>query len=1028
MDDSFLGPYQNLVSQYGGNTATPLSITSNLTAPKPATTPTSSFSFGNLAKSAVNLGKGVVGGLAHAAIAPPVGFGHDVLNIADSYQTTREQNQAIDQINEAVKTYTSQYHAGKISDERFQALMLDAQKQLKTAGDILQKENLPSKSKLAGDTLGTVLAPLAGGTLVKTAEEGSALGGLESTLGAKGTLDAGLGQVAKQGAGDLVKQAIKAPVRNALLEQNTAQTIQKSGTDIAHGNIAGGVAQVGAIAAFPFATKYLGQAAGAIKNAVFGTEGVLDGVFGSRVGQFLTEHPEYQNTAKQMQQFTLNHVGGHTLSGISFLRNHLINEVGIKDPGNTDLEQEFEHAKSYFNDRAKVQSLIEKTPGAPQNIGVGHDVGKFVNKAKAAVSAFVKANPEDGTLSTQEYRQKMTDEVVAKLETPNLSLENKIRSAIGSGDDVRDIRAKLDSIVKESPQKVNLKAITGHRVNFSKGYTAINMPKNFTRLPSAEESGAVKLGAPSKLPGLANVLNRAGLSPIGTSNKATRATVLDNFTKALQGSKTADAPADIFKRLTKAAVDKQVGDARLLHNSEITNVLGHQGYTSTQMKQVRNALNQAYAKLTPEQVGAPNWIVNQVIAHAPANAMGEYLRAQGLLRYKLNPFFAARQVTKSAIIAGLHGSLPIGHVGQDTLSALESRGYFAKGISDNAISDFLGESYTGADVSASMRQINGVMKGIVGKMAQDMAASQGKTVEEALSEPGDLRDALDDAVRVAVGYPSHGYINSPLAKSLNVIVFPSRFDTKVLAEAGKAMAKMPPIAQALLVSDLAQGAHWLSSSAGKTWQQNNSELISYLNYFTPLQDVQKVIDGGTGTHLADLGLVGGLPFGVISTLLQHQGINVGAFGESTYLNPKTGEAVPTELPTDTTGRIQQGMEDLIGSLFSWPGAELGLPSKTSITKSFVGVTTANQAKNFKSVTPSVPGASAQPTLPALNSPSGSPSTVPSLRPPEAPQRTRTSLVGDSSNVTLPAPYTSPSKAKKSKTVPVGEQLVRPNVS
>jgi hypothetical protein len=74
-----------------------------------------------------------------------------------------------------------------------------------------------------------------------------------------------------------------------------------------------------------------------------------------------------------------------------------------------------------------------------------------------------------------------------------------------------------------------------------------------------------------------------------------------------------------------------------------------------------------------------------------------------------------------------------------------------------------------------------------------------------------------------------------------------------------------------------------------------------------------------------------------------------------YVSPKTGQTVPDYVPVSDKGKLATAIQDLLGSLYTYPGATVGLPSKTSIdTNIALGITGATKKKDFNKVTPEIP--------------------------------------------------------------------------
>jgi hypothetical protein len=168
------------------------------------------------------------------------------------------------------------------------------------------------------------------------------------------------------------------------------------------------------------------------------------------------------------------------------------------------------------------------------------------------------------------------------------------------------------------------------------------------------------------------------------------------------------------------------------------------------------------------------------------------------------------------------------------------------------------------------------------------------------------------------------------------------------------LATAAPMTQLAVINGLYRAHDWLNSPEGQAWYSQNSDVIGLIKYFTPLQTLGEVAGllGGHVNSVGSLGELGGLPFGWIPQMLDAQGLT--NFG-GVYVSPKTGQALPDYIPTSDKGRLAGALQDLIGSLYTYPGATAGLPSKTSIdTNIALGITGASKTKDFNKVTPAIP--------------------------------------------------------------------------
>jgi hypothetical protein len=51
-----------------------------------------------------------------------------------------------------------------------------------------------------------------------------------------------------------------------------------------------------------------------------------------------------------------------------------------------------------------------------------------------------------------------------------------------------------------------------------------------------------------------------------------------------------------------------------------------------------------------------------------------------------------------------------------------------------------------------------------------------------------------------------------------------------------------------------------------------------------------------------------------------------------YLNPRTGDVVPSYIPVTARAQVRTALDDLVGSVFTYPGRILGLPGKGELIR------------------------------------------------------------------------------------------------
>lgn len=955
MDQSFRDKYKvagftpGVDTRYYGQKATE--------APKP------NF-FGNVAKSAGTIASGVGSAIYNAAFQAPQQLGEHLANYAQSGGEINSINSSQQALTQAQAHITRAYKDGKLSKDQYKTALKGLGSSFSKLGEQASNisKGLPGTVQIGkeavqtGATIVTLAAGLPGASapLFGTA----ALAETEGATGAAAALTkARLGIQSTLKAGESTLGPAGKLIRNAAITQPTVEAPFSIGEKLKQGNYAGAAGEV-ALASVPTAlgaaSALLKKAAPSIKRAFTGKAGVLDVALGNRVIKYAAEHPEDAQRLKRMELFTLNQPAvKQGASPGEFLANHLVS-IGV-NPGKKSIPQLLDAFDVYATKVEEVAKLV-KAGKLPRAAVVSADFTKVVPMLQ-------KALKDTENLGIVE-RGQIALETMQKAGITNPTVISKLLEPASRGQ-----LAALEDVA----QKQIIKKLGG-------GFIATGGPKLRATLPSlAASTGELTTGkAANPVLGAAyKALEKAGLSPKAVPSSVVRGKLIDNLDQQL-ANKGIDTPAKQVLNALNSIQKRGIFDPRSLTVNEARSALA--GIPGSDPKAILSAVRQAYAKLPVEVSGLGGKVMNEALAKLPA--LSKYLRVQQLGRFDLNPFFAVKQDIKGSAVALAEGAKfsNILKSSPETEQALTKAGLFQKGFTGND------ENIASLFGSGGKEFIRHNQQKILTGLADSIAESHGTTVKAILEEAGPLADQMKHALNLTVGYGKGGYLNSPLAKSLNLLIFPSRFDTKIALEAGKAFNKMNIVSQMAVVRDLGKAGEYLNSPEGEQWQKDNSELLGVIKYFTPIGQLGHVFDllSGHGGHVSDLGEIGGLPFGVITQILEHQGVNLGAAGSSQYLNPKTGEPVPDKIPTTTKARFQQGLTDLISSLFSYPGRTAGLQSKTSLIQGVVPQLapakeeTKSSLKGGKSVpttSTAIPLASQsinQPTLPSVK--------VPSLRP------------------------------------------------
>lgn len=305
-----------------------------------------------------------------------------------------------------------------------------------------------------------------------------------------------------------------------------------------------------------------------------------------------------------------------------------------------------------------------------------------------------------------------------------------------------------------------------------------------------------------------------------------------------------------------------------------------------------------------------------------------YFRIQSALRYTYNPFFRLQELTETKTLSHLKANNLVWMKPRAELNRV------AKLLDDAKIftSGYTGEATQDLTVGRIHANLLGPQRRDLAGLALDMAEKRGISIEQMVR---DHPDELGDALRVIVQYPTKGILNSPLARTLNVAFFPMRYNLKVAGLVAKEVAKLPPTIQVAVIHSFFKMADWMKSPEGIQWQSDNADAIQLFKYFSVFGNVESVYNmlRGNTESVGQLGLLGGLPFGVFSQMMEAQGL---IHLNTPYVNPKTGDVLPEYIPQTTKARAAVALQSLLNSMFSYPGRIIGMPGKAEFLRNQVG--------------------------------------------------------------------------------------------
>lgn len=421
------------------------------------------------------------------------------------------------------------------------------------------------------------------------------------------------------------------------------------------------------------------------------------------------------------------------------------------------------------------------------------------------------------------------------------------------------------------------------------------------------------------------------------------------------GSKIPDDVSDyMLKKLKNHETRLPVRDYRMYTNRDIRAALG---VNSSEALEIQKAISKAYFQVPLAVRGLGDRAVDSIYVLRPTRAVtSRYMKIQGALRFSWNPFFQyLRVIPKTEILASAEGggvlsSVFGGRMGRmgEIRSALHETGAFDKGGFTKTFGaegeEFLSPVQRNLGKKLLPMQERSI-SGLIGAQADRMGMDWKQYMN---TYPDQVRDTIQ---MIAEYDRKSNFLNSPLARTLNIAFFPFRFETKVATIFARNLAKADMMTQVATVNGVLRAHEFLTSDEGQTWYAKNADAIGIMKYITPIASLAEVFESllpGHDHHLGNFGELGGLPFGWIPQLLDAEGLT--QFSQP-GVNAKTGEPFPKYIPNDTKGQLAIAVQDLIGSLFSYPGATIGAPSKSKVTRTIAQGVTGAHTTDFTMTTP-----------------------------------------------------------------------------
>ena len=664
---------------------------------------------------------------------------------------------------------------------------------------------------------------------------------------------------------------------------------------------------------------------------------------------------------------------------------YFANNAGI-DPSQLSIGQILDREVKYLQASETVDNLLKAGK-------IKDELGNALPAGSLAIGTFGREAREQliANLEGKSFQEQMEYlDTIDDLWAQNEQTLNRVKKAVyDAGANGTDAGKAIKAIDTSADLSKYLPQDVAKQLG-KDGYILIAPQRNLNKFVQVEDtraiitdeiiSGVDTLSSAKPVPGLNNfhgLLKKAGLSTEAANDVAYKqlyTTVASNLGElpvakqfadfnaingydasktgktilgALQEYAEKKAPNAVLSLGGRTSSVNAITDIRQLSTTEIMEALQKAGYsniTRAQAKQVSGAILDGYKALPLELRGLGDRFVDNMFKYVPG--FREYNRVQSALRYTYNPFFRVQEISETKILSKATSGNLIWRKSRaqldEVVAKLDDARIFNTGFSGQGARDdvVLGR------ITANLTQYQ---KRDLAGLATKLAEKRGVDIDTMLR---DHIDEVEDALKVIVQYPSKGLVSSPLARTMNLVFFPMRYNIKVASIAAKIIAKQPPVVQYAFLNSMMDATNWLKTDEGLLWQSENSEALGILRWVTPYGSVESVVNmlNGSTDAITDLGVLGGLPAGVLFQMLDSQGAFQDIPGplqySTPYVNPKTGEVYPDKIPANVKSRAAVALADFINSTFTYPGRVLGLPGKGEAIRTGVGALVSTRSKDY----------------------------------------------------------------------------------
>jgi hypothetical protein len=218
---------------------------------------------------------------------------------------------------------------------------------------------------------------------------------------------------------------------------------------------------------------------------------------------------------------------------------------------------------------------------------------------------------------------------------------------------------------------------------------------------------------------------------------------------------------------------------------------------------------------------------------------------------------------------------------------------------------------------STVRMATNFNKALATKFGMDLKEALSYTVENGSKKykHPEMVQMMRDATQSVFHY-KQGFLTSPLAKTMNLIWFPFRFQAKTAALTARWLGSLSPASRLIVMNNWVHFANWAQTEEGKQWRlRNRNVLYNLVAYTTAYEQMGQSAAAVAKGRLfgGNTGLIGGVPFGFMVNLARELGY---APEDPDQFDPKTGRQFTKNIPREpvSAASLAVALEQLLISV------------------------------------------------------------------------------------------------------------------